>query len=121
MGLLAVVFLAMGARVLLLLVYLSFSFFFFSHALAFLGFLISRMRDLRCSSDEPLSELAPYADSVYSELVSLFSIIELRNDTKLATECTVPAFGAGASRRALTPLAPASSVKIVWSDVASCT
>jgi len=38
---------------------------------------------------------------VYSESVSLFSIIELRNDdTKLATECAVPAFGAGASRRA---------------------
>jgi hypothetical protein len=46
---------------------------------------------------------------------------ELRNDTELATECAVPAFGAGASRRALTPSAPASSVKIVWSDVASCT
>jgi hypothetical protein len=50
----------------------------------------------------------------------LFSIIEFRNDTKLATECAVSAFGAGASHRALTPSAPVSSVKIVWSDVTSC-
>jgi hypothetical protein len=100
---------------------LSFSFFFFSRALAFLGFLCLRLRDLRRSSDELLSELAPYADLVYSKLVLLFSIIELRNDTELATECAVPDFGASASHRALTPSAPASSVKIVWSDVASCT
>ncbi len=119
MGLLAVVFLAMGARVLLWLVVLVLLFFFFSRALAFLGFLCSRSRDLRCSSDEPLSEQAPYADSVYFESVSLFSIVELRNDTKFATEFAVPAFGAGASCRARTPLAPASSVKMVWSDVAS--
>ncbi len=59
MGLLAVVFLAMGARVRLWLVVLVLLFFFFSQALAFLGFLCSRSRDLRCSSDEPLLELAP--------------------------------------------------------------
>jgi len=101
---------------------LSFTFFFFSRDLGFfLAFLCSRSRDLHCSSDELLSLLAPYADSVYSELMSLFSIIELRNDTELATEFAVPAFGAGASFRALTPSAPASSVKMVWSNVASCT
>jgi hypothetical protein len=54
-----VVFLAMGARVRLWLVVLVLLFFFFSQALAFLGFLCSRSRDLRCSSDEPLLELAP--------------------------------------------------------------
>ena len=48
-------------------------------------------------------------------------INELRNVTELATECAVPAFGAGAFFRALTPSAPASSVRIVWSNVASCT
>jgi hypothetical protein len=42
MGLLAVVFLAMGARVLLWLIVLGFLFFFFSRAVAFLGFLCSR-------------------------------------------------------------------------------
>ena len=98
---------------------MSFSFFFFSRVLAFLGFLCSHSRDLRRSSDEPLSELAPYVDLVYSKLVSLFSIIELKNDAKLATECAVPAFGAGASHRALTSSSPASSIKIVWSDIAS--
>ena len=59
MGLLAVVFLAMGARVLLWLIVLSLLFFFFSRAMAFLGFLCLRSRDLRFSSEEPLSELAP--------------------------------------------------------------
>jgi hypothetical protein len=99
---------------------LSFAFFFFPRDLGFLVFLCSHSGYLRHSSDEPLSELAPYADLVYSELVSSF-IVVLRNDTELATECAVPAFGAGASFRALTLLAPTSSVKIVWSDVASCT
>ncbi len=42
MGLLAVVFLAMGARVLLWLIVLGLLFFFFSRAVAFLGFLCSR-------------------------------------------------------------------------------
>ncbi len=65
---------------------LSFSFFLFSQALAFLGILCSHSLDLRCSSDEPLSELAPYADSVYFVSVLLFSIIELRYETELATE-----------------------------------
>ena len=55
--------------------------------------LFLRLRDLRLSSDDPLLELAPYADSVYSELVLLFSIIELRNETELVTECAVLAFG----------------------------
>jgi hypothetical protein len=59
MGLLAVVFLAMGARVLLWLIVLGLLFFFFSRAVAFLVFLCSRSRDLRFSSEEPLSELAP--------------------------------------------------------------
>jgi hypothetical protein len=59
MGLLAVVFLAMGTRVLLWLIILGLLFFFFSRALAFLGFLCSRSRDLHCSSEELLSELAP--------------------------------------------------------------
>jgi hypothetical protein len=79
---------------------LSFTFFLFLRDLGFLVFLCSRLRYLRRSSDEPLSELAPYADFVYSELVSPF-IIVLRNDTELATECTVPAFSASASFRAL--------------------
>ena len=38
---------------------LAFSFFFFSRAVAFLIFLCSHSRDLRFSSEEPLSELAP--------------------------------------------------------------
>ena len=76
---------------------------------------------MRRSSEELLLELAPYADSVYSELLLPFIIIELRNDTELATECAVPAFGAGASFRALTPSALASSIKMVWRDVVSCT
>jgi hypothetical protein len=59
MGFLAVVFLAMGARVLLWLIVLGLLFFFFSRAVAFLVFLCSRLRDLRFSSEEPLSELAP--------------------------------------------------------------
>jgi hypothetical protein len=59
MGLLAVVFLAMWARVLLWLIVLGLLFFFFSRAVAFLVFLSSRSRDLRFSSEEPLSELAP--------------------------------------------------------------
>ena len=62
-------------------------------------------RDLRRSSNEPLSELVPYTDLVYSELELPF-IIEWRDDVELATECAVPAFAAGASFRA-------SSVKIV--------
>jgi hypothetical protein len=99
---------------------LSFAFFFFLQNLGFLVFLSSRSQYLRHSSDELLLELVPYADSVYSESVSPF-IIVLRNDTESATECAVPAFGAGASFRALTLLAPASSVKIVWSNIASCT
>ena len=61
--------------------YLSFSFFLFPQNLDFLVFLCSWSQDLRRSSDEPLSELAPYDDLVYSELVSPFFIIELRNDT----------------------------------------
>jgi hypothetical protein len=52
MGLLAVVFLAMGAGVLLWLIFLVLLFFFFSRALAFLGFSCSRLRDLCFSSDE---------------------------------------------------------------------
>ena len=100
---------------------LSFSFFFFLRDLDILVFLCLRLRDLRCSSNEPLSELAPYADSVYLEAVVLLFIIVLRKEMELATERPVVAFGAGASLRALTPLAPASSVRIVWSDVASCT
>ncbi len=99
---------------------LSFAFFFLPRDLGFLVFLCSRLQYLCHSSDEPLSELAPYVDLVYSESVSPF-IIVLRNDTESATECAVPAFGAGAFFRALTPPAPASSVKIVWSDVALCT
>jgi hypothetical protein len=43
----------------------------------------------------------------------------LRKEMELATERPVVAFGAGASLRALTPLAPTSSVRIVLSDVAS--
>ena len=35
----------------------------------------------------------------------------------MATECAVPALGAGASLRTLTPSALASSVKMIWSDV----
>jgi hypothetical protein len=119
----------MGARVLLWLVVLVLLFFLFLARRGLLGFLVlwfaklalllrraaaflfSRSRDLRCSSDEPLSELAPYADSVYSESVSLFSIIELRNDTKLATECAVPAFGAGASRRVLPRRLPRAPIR----------
>jgi hypothetical protein len=100
---------------------LSFSFFFFLQDLEILVFLCSRLQDLRCSSDEPLSELAPYADSVYLEAVVLSFIIVLRKEMELATERPVVAFGAGASLRALTPSAPASSVRIVWSDIASCT
>jgi hypothetical protein len=38
---------------------LAFSFYFFSRAVAFLVFLCSRSRDLRFSSEEPLSELSP--------------------------------------------------------------
>jgi hypothetical protein len=59
MGLLAVVFLAMGARVLLWLIVLSLLFFLFLARRGLLGFLCSRSRDLRFSSEEPLSELAP--------------------------------------------------------------
>jgi hypothetical protein len=43
---------------------LAFSFFFFPRDLDFLAFLFSRLLDLQCSSDEVLSELAPYADLV---------------------------------------------------------
>ena len=86
-----------------------------------MAFLFSRLRDLHLSSDDPLSELAPYVDLVYSESVLLFSTIELRNETELVTEYTVPAFGVGASLRALTPSALASLVKLVWSNVALCT
>ncbi len=118
MGLLEVVFLAVGACVLLWFLSLSFSFFFFSQDLDILVFLCSRSQDLRCSSNEPLSELVPYADSVYSEAVVLSFIIVLRKEMVLATERPVIAFGAGASLRALTLLAPASSVRIVWSDIA---
>ncbi len=44
---------------------LSFFSFFFSQDLDFLVFLCLHLRDLHCSSDEPLLELAPYADLVY--------------------------------------------------------
>ncbi len=64
----------------------SFSPFLFLRALAFLGFLCSHSRGLRYSSDELLLELALYADSVYSVSVLLFSIIELRYKTEVATE-----------------------------------
>ncbi len=64
MGLLAVVFLAMGACVLLWLAILGLLILLFPRDLDFLVLLFSRLRDLRRSSDEPLSELAPYADSV---------------------------------------------------------
>ncbi len=120
MGLLAVVFLAVGACVLLWLFVLVLLFFFFSRDLDMLVFLCSCLQDLRCSSDEPLSELAPYADLVYLEVVVSLFIIVLRKEMELATERPVVAFGAGASLRALTLSAPASSVRIVWSDVASC-
>ncbi len=121
MGLLAVVFLAVRACVFFGSLSLSFSFFFVSRDLDILVFLCLHLQDLRCSSDELLLELAPYADSVYLEAVVLLFIIVLRKEMKLATECPVVAFDAGASLRALTPSAPASSIRIVWSDVASCT
>ena len=89
MGLLAVVFLAIGARVLLWLVVLVLLFFLFLANLGLLGFLVLALQGLRCSSDKLQSELVPLANSVYSKTVSLFSIIELRNDTELVTECAV--------------------------------
>jgi hypothetical protein len=92
--------------------FLFFTFFYLTRDLGFLVFLCSRLQYLRRSTDELLSELALYIDSVYSELVSPF-IIVLRNDTELATEYAVPAFVAGVSFKALTLLAPASFVKIV--------
>jgi hypothetical protein len=77
MGLLAVVFLAMWARVLLWLIVLGLLFLLFLARRGLLGFLVL----------------------AFARLALLLS----------------------ASCRALTPSAPASSVKIVWSDVASCT
>ncbi len=120
MGLLAVVFLAGGACVLLWLFVLVLLFLLFFERLGHLGFLVLA-QDLRCSSDEPLLELAPYADLVYSEAVVLLFIIVLRKEMELATEYPVVAFGAGASLRALTLWAPTSSIRIVSNDIASCT
>ncbi len=54
-------------------------FFFFSHLprdLDHLSLLQLHPRGLRTSSDDSLVEVAPYTDSVYSELVSPPSIIE---------------------------------------------
>ncbi len=59
MGLLAVVFLAMGACVLLWLVVLVLHFSLFLASLGLLGFLV-----LAFALDDPLSELVPYADLV---------------------------------------------------------
>ena len=99
---------------------LSFSFFFFLQDLDILVFLCLRSQDLCCSSNELLSELVPYADLVYLEAVVLSFIIVLRKEIELATERPVVAIGAVASLRALTPLAPTSYIRIVWSDIASC-
>ncbi len=121
MGLLAVVFLAVGACVLLWFYILVIPFLFFVQDLDILVFLCLRLRDLHGSFNEPLSELAPYTDLVYSEAVVSSFIIVLRKEMELAPERPVIAYGAGASLRALTLSDPASSIRIVWSDVASCT
>ena len=96
MGLLAMEFLAVGKwilRWLFVLVVLV--------VLVLLLFLTSSILrscpwGLRSSSNNLLLELVPYADSVYSELVSP-SIIVWRYETELVTECAVPALAAGAS------------------------
>ena len=63
MGLIAVLFLAMGACVLLWLVVLVLHLFIFLTSLGLLGFLVLAFA-LRISLDDTLSKLAPYADLV---------------------------------------------------------